>query len=154
MADPIQQYPSLFSKDSLMYKSPIYSWLKAYPYAAPNLLSALLLFLEALVCWLGLHETLLSRRNRRDRGIELWRTVRSIFGRCVHGRSAGYSLVGEKPWDPLEDGEELAIRDPQRAAKVSRPIPVIRSRLPFRRMWTKNVIFVLLTTAIFDFQMG
>ena len=154
MADPIQQYPSLFSKDSLMYKSPFYAWLKAYPYAAPNLLSALLLFLEAAICWFGLHETLQSRRNRRDRGIEFWRKVRLIFARCVRGRSAGYSLVGEKPWDPLEDGEELAVRDPQRSTKISRPTPIIKSRLPFSRMWTKNVVFVLLTIAIFDFQMG
>lgn len=40
--------------------------------------------------------------------------------------------------------EEKAVKPGQRAARV----------LPFRRIWTKNVLCTLLAQAFFDFQMG
>lgn len=34
------------------------------------------------------------------------------------------------------------------------PKPVMQGILPFRRIWTRNVIFTLITGAFFDFQLG
>lgn len=154
LADPIQQYPGIFSEDSWISKSALYSWLTNYPYAAPNILSAFLLFLEAALVWLGLHETLASRKGCRDRGTELTAMVRSLWRRIPFTRNAGYSLVDsqEKSWDPIQEGE-LGNAEPTQIIRAPAR-PVVRQRLPFHRMWTKNVIMVLLTTAIFDFQMG
>jgi len=47
MADPANSYPTLFGN---------VAWLRKYPYAAPNLLSAVFLGCSALAAFFGLRE--------------------------------------------------------------------------------------------------
>jgi MFS family permease len=47
LADPAGNYPSVFGK---------FSWLKKYPYALPNLVSAAFLFAAGLAVFFGLAE--------------------------------------------------------------------------------------------------
>lgn len=57
----------------------------------------------------------------------------------------GSLLLNPQP-DSVVDSYELE----EKAAKPSRATRV----LPFRRIWTKNVLCTLLAQAFFDFQMG
>lgn len=51
LADPAGTYPSVFGH---------INWLKKYPYAPPNILSAVFLLTAALLLFFGLNEVLLS----------------------------------------------------------------------------------------------
>ena len=131
-------------------------WLHTFPYAAPNILSAVLLLLEAGIVWIGLQETLESRRYVRDRGRELGESLSYWFWR-LRLRS-GYSRVGHhhRPDDhEMEASPPLTPAHPAINNAKDMPMrPGPRKTLPMRRLWTKNVLMVLLATAIFDFQMG
>lgn len=69
---------------------------------------------------------------------------RSIFG----GKSTeGYSKVQSWVDEPLM----METFNDKTGAVVIRPAI---SRLPFRRLWTRNVVFTLITGAFYDFQLG
>lgn len=51
LADPAGSYPSLFGR---------VAWMKKYPYAPPNLLSAFFLFTAALGVFFGLAEVIFA----------------------------------------------------------------------------------------------
>lgn len=53
----------------------------------------------------------------------------------------------------LSDQTSGAAESYELGAKSGKQNMVIE-RLPFRRIWTKNVIYTLLAQAFFDFQMG
>src|SRR2546421_4298688 len=57
LADPVTAYPALFGDRSFFGGQHGVPWLIKYPYAAANLLSALLLFMDAAWVFLGLRET-------------------------------------------------------------------------------------------------
>ena len=74
LADPVRQYPGLFKNSAFLAK---------YPYALPNLVTALLLFLSAFFGFLFMKETLDSKTDEEDLGIRFRRfsarIARSIF---------------------------------------------------------------------------
>lgn len=132
-------------------------WLHTYPYAAPNVLSAVLLLVHAAIVWLFLRETLESRRYVRDRGVELAKnlrycisTVRLKLGYMKVSQDLNFSPKDETGTSPPGTPAHGVIM----SAKDIYMRPSAQQTLPFRRMWTKNVVLVLLATAIFDFQMG
>ncbi len=56
LSDPVHSYPGVFGEDSLLGgKSGVY-WLKHWPYALPNLMSAVFLFISAMGVVFGLEE--------------------------------------------------------------------------------------------------
>lgn len=130
-----------------------------YPYAPPNLLSAVLLFIEAAVVWIGLRETLESRKYLRDRGMEVADTFRYWF-RKIRFRLFGYAPIGAESTPDsaatyaMEETANTAITPMPPSTRNQDTRPLTKQRLPISRIWTPNVLFVLLTTAIFDFQMG
>lgn len=56
LADPVGSYPTLFGNGSIFGGKNGVWWMKRWPYALPNLLSALFLFTAALGVILGLEE--------------------------------------------------------------------------------------------------
>lgn len=56
LADPISSYPSVFGKDSIFGGRGGVSWMKTYPYALPNLVSAVFLAFSAMALMVGLEE--------------------------------------------------------------------------------------------------
>ena len=56
LADPVGSYPHIFGDDSVLGGRNGVWWMKHWPYALPNLLSALFLFGSAASVVLGLDE--------------------------------------------------------------------------------------------------
>jgi hypothetical protein len=158
LADPVARYPGHLGPNSPLKDSKGVRHLIAYPYAPPNLLSAILLFLEAAIVWLGLRETLESRKYLRDRGLEVAGTIRYWFHR-LRFLLCGYSSLSQEDGSGLDTGEyspvgEMSMISSGNSSPAKPPPSRAKGKLPFRRIWTSNVLFVLLTIALFDFQMG
>ena len=156
LANPVRNYPGLFGPRSTFGGKDGVQWLTKYPYAAPNLLSAYVLFADALLVWLFLRETLEIRKHTRDLGIEVADQLRYYMNRMIF-QNFGYAPVGQNDGpDSMDDadlhtnGTPMIPMTPKERIKPERPAPTP----PFYRALTKNVLLVLSTVAIFDFQMG
>ena len=166
LAEPVRAYPLLFGPGSPFGGNDGVAWMLKYPYAAPNLLSALLLFADAALIFLGLKETQAGLKHKRDRGLELAITFRYWLSRFIF-RNYGYSQLGQDDTGPgmasTEDHPMTAMNghantdNHKSPTKPSHnPTTVSATSIPASRMicTTPNVLLVLLTVAIFDFQMG
>ena len=164
LADPVTAYPTLLGPNSFFGGQHGVPWLIKYPYAAANLLSALLLFMDAALIFLGLRETQQGLKYNRDRGLELAETIK-YWARRVMFRRFGYmslKQVDENGPGTAEDQDmteslamsQLQPRPPPLRRKSSSE--AISTNRPSTRavFTTPNVLLVLLTVAIFDFQMG
>ena len=135
LSDPFKTYPYLFGEDSTFGGDDGITWLKTFPYAAPNLLCASLLFLDAFLIWLFLRETLASRQYTRDRGLEFADQIRYRLSRAFTGR-LGYSQVQQQqsfvdgPDMPPDDDEVETstplrpLHSPQRQSSLSSSSPL------------------------------
>lgn len=56
LSDPVRSYPNVFGKNSLFGGERGILWLEHWPYALPNLMSAVYLFVSAMGVVLGLEE--------------------------------------------------------------------------------------------------
>ena len=56
LADPVANYPRLFGDNSFFGGTGGVSWMKRWPYALPNLLSAIFLFSGFVGVFVGLEE--------------------------------------------------------------------------------------------------
>ena len=56
LANPVESYPAIFSDGSVLGGKHGVSWMKHWPYALPNLISAAFLFCAALAVLFGLEE--------------------------------------------------------------------------------------------------
>ena len=158
LANPIRNYPGLFGSHSTFGGKEGVQWLIKYPYAAPNLLSAFVLFIDALMVWLFLRETLEIRKYTRDRGIEVADQLRYYINRLIF-QKFGYAPVGQTDGPDSMDDEELHVNGtpmtPMTPKEHDKALPPPSTPTPpFYRALTKNVLLVLSTVAIFDFQMG
>lgn len=146
LVDPVASYPSIFEgSDGYTSRS-----LKAFPYATPSVLCAILLILEAGLVVAFLEETLPSRNevcslyalfSDMCRGV-----VAILRGRQVH-----------VPGAQMESHHQLSPLPKRAHSKKLETIPRrprSAQRLEFRRIWTSNVLWTLLSVAIFDFHMG
>jgi hypothetical protein len=111
-----------------------------WPYALPNLVNAGFLLLSAMAVIFGLEETLDMGSERIDYGLRLSRWM----GRTVlrRGRKGGeYDAIVERV-DGANDIED------------ARQIPKPRRKLPFRRIWTRNVLFTFLSHGLLAMHVG
>ncbi|ROW10043.1 hypothetical protein VPNG_06516 [Cytospora leucostoma] len=156
LADPAASYPNIYGKIDFFQR---------YPYAAPNLLSAFFLFTASLAAWLCLEETLDSRADMRDMGIELGKKIGSVISACFSCRrrpSIKYEPLAVRDDDDATTSLELSdSRDPSTSSFDSRPLittpkrrPRYTHRLPFRRMFTRNVSLTLLAHSFLNFHVG
>lgn len=56
LANPVESYPNVFGDGSVLGGKHGVGWMKRWPYALPNLMSAILLFSAALCLLFGLEE--------------------------------------------------------------------------------------------------
>lgn len=150
LSDPARTYPSIFGD---------VEFFKRFPYAAPNLLSAFFLLSAMTSIWLFLEETLDSRLEKRDWGIELRRKILAYFSRKTP--EATYAPLSTR--DTSTDTELSPLdstpgsRPPSTIGNRTRAGPHRRrytQRLAFRRIFTRNVIFTLLSSFIMAFHVG
>lgn len=136
LADPAGTYPGLFGSTQ---------WMLGFPYALPNVVNAAFLTISAIALALGLEETLESLRNKPDYGIRLARWVGRTLLRF--NPTQEYAPVSEQEGSVEEDVESNAV--PKKSKE-----PTTRSKLPFRRIWTSNVLFTLLSHGLLACHVG
>jgi hypothetical protein len=146
--NPVTSLPGLFGANSIFGGADGSKWMSTYPYALPNLLCAVLLFVEAIIVVLYLNETLKGFKGIDFRGLSL----KSIYQSALEWRrSKGYRRLSIAAFD-----EDEALDKPRGSSDEKRrgSIGNLSSRLPFTQIWTSNVIWTLLSVAVFDFHMG
>ncbi|KAH6990221.1 major facilitator superfamily domain-containing protein [Ilyonectria destructans] len=144
LADPTTTLPNYFSEDAVFG----FQWIRDYPFALPSILNAVFLGFSTLITFLFLEETSKDRRNKYDPGLHLgYRLRRSVAGLMGPKFMGGYAQV------PLWEQGETATEKAAAAAAAAKSAKKI-GRLPFSRIWTRNVIFTLINSAFYDFQLG
>ncbi|KAK5011570.1 hypothetical protein LTR28_013253, partial [Elasticomyces elasticus] len=157
LVDPLESYPRLFGPNSTFGGKDGVHWLGHNPYALANLLSTALLFLEAAVVALYLRETLHSGREMAVSRFDPIQLCKSVYSRVVTSRNAGYAIVDAGQSNSLLAGrDETSIELPRLKTEVmmEQDAPRVPQILPFGKIWTSNVLWTLLSIAIFDFHMG
>lgn len=136
LSDPAGSYPSLFAGIAFFEK---------FPYATPNIVSFFFLVGAAAAVWLGLEETLDSIReaDRPDLGIRLGRKLATLF----RGRRHDYSSL------PTSDDDTVELASDSPTAKKP-PTKRFTHRLPFRRIFTRNVALTLFAQFLMTFHIG
>ncbi|KAH6617252.1 major facilitator superfamily domain-containing protein, partial [Chaetomium tenue] len=145
LSDPAGSYPDLFGH---------IDFFRRFPYATPNLVAALFLLCGLVAVWLWLEETLDSRVNNRDRGLELGQKLRKWL---FSGRSgAAYTrLASQEVVLDLDDSGVTGMAHSQQALQApTRPRRRYTQRLAFRRIFTPNVIWTLIANFLMTFQLG
>lgn len=155
LVDPVVNLPTLFGPDSTFGGTEGVVWMAKFPYAAANLISTLLLFAEAVLVYYGLEETLKGSQPMDISKLDPIGFVRSIYVQLIQAKNQGYRRLQQTQREGLLSGQERASLEMDRLTSSGekehqRPV----QRLAFRRIWTSNVLWTLLSIAIFDFHMG
>ncbi|KAL3475901.1 ASST-domain-containing protein [Aspergillus californicus] len=153
LSDPVRSYPRLFGSNSSFGGENGVQWLSNYPYALPMLANAIFLTFCAGCVALGLEETLDACKGKPGLGTFSLRLVARAIRAAVPSSSPLYSRL---PFADYEESGPLLGRPGETyelEEKATRHGRLARI-LPFRRIWTKNVLCTLLAQAFFDFQMG
>ncbi|EKD19699.1 MFS transporter [Drepanopeziza brunnea f. sp. 'multigermtubi' MB_m1] len=140
LVDPATNLPEMFGPGAFLG----FSWVQKYPYALPSVLNALFLSITTCIVFFGLEETLKARRGRFDLGLHLKFRL-SSFLRSKSSIS-GYSRL--QTWDGPEPEMQMFEAAKPRLKRI------FTQTLPFRRIWTRNVIFTLVAGAFYDFHLG
>lgn len=158
LQDPVHTYPGVFGPGSRLGGEHGVAWMSRFPYALPNLLSAVFLVLSAALVLLGLEETHEDRRERPDAALRAGRWIGRAFCRPFRKRPSTdeYFKVGnDDDDDEANDDLELQPRNPSishprksslQGNNPSLEIPVrrVRPKLPTRRIFTSNVLYTFL----------
>ncbi|ROV94563.1 hypothetical protein VMCG_08148 [Cytospora schulzeri] len=169
LADPAGSYPGVFGG---------VGFFREFPYALPNLVSAFFLFSASVAAWLCLEETLDARADKADWGIELGKKIGSILSACFsrNRRSTGYAPLAarEEAVTSIEmthsrntstsTTSSSSNMDPRLSTTITSTTPTTSTtnrrrarytqRLPFRRMFTRNVSLTLLSHSFLAFHVG
>ncbi|RYP26667.1 hypothetical protein DL767_007950 [Monosporascus sp. MG133] len=147
LADPATHLPGIFGPGAIFG----FDWVQEYPYALPSLINAFFLATAGWTVFFALEETSPSRRGKFDIGLHLAGRFKNFLLR--RQETEGYSkLQMNESWDSTESSlESVEEKSPVVVSQVMR-----RSsrKLPFHRLFTKNVIFTLVTEAFYDFHLG
>ncbi|MCJ1400310.1 hypothetical protein MMC11_003515 [Xylographa trunciseda] len=160
-ADPVGSYPSLFGDNSFFGGKDGVWWMKHWPYALPNLISAVFLFGAAAAVFFGLEETLESLQDKPDLGLRIAHFIAAIFRRLFNRRNPQYTAVNDQDLDtPGAESYDLESRTPTTPIAPATPLTPLsaarrsRQKLPFRRIFTRNVLFMLLSHFLLAFHIG
>ncbi|KAI9879498.1 MAG: hypothetical protein M1830_008374 [Pleopsidium flavum] len=164
LADPVGSYPGLFGENSIFGGKQGVWWMKHWPYALPNLLSAFFLFTAATGVIFGLEETLESRKDKPDLGLHIGRQLASLLRRLFRSHSHKYTAVSADDTldfssDDLQRSTEMYVLEQVVRTKSTHhatqlPPPKPKRKLSIHRIWTRNVLFTLLTHGILAFHVG
>ncbi|KAI6092014.1 MFS general substrate transporter [Hypoxylon rubiginosum] len=149
LSDPAGSYPDTFGNVDFLLK---------FPYATPNLVSAVFLCVAMIMCWLFLEETHDALQERRDFGIILGRSLIGLFKRRstsiaytpLHSRDTSISTDVEMSPVTPRDSSEGAPTTSKKATSRRR----YTTRLPFRRIFTANVTFTFIGQFFLAFHVG
>ncbi|KAK4191166.1 major facilitator superfamily domain-containing protein [Podospora australis] len=146
LSDPAGSYPNLFGH---------IKFFQQFPYATPNIVSAFFLLCAVFVVWLFLEETLDSRLDHHDKGLELGRKLITWFNK---GKSrVSYRRLATEE-DPATDGENSRSTGeafiPGNKLMPTQGRRKYTQRLAFRRIFTPNVVCTLAASSLLAFHVG
>jgi MFS family permease len=154
LIDPYSNMSSLFGQHSLFVGENGVLWIREYPFALANLLSTVLLFMEALLVHYGLRETLTTKRNMTRKAINPVRVLRS----CYKALSERFKTSDRVSLASAQQNEALlanvVVEDDLEGQSSDTNLDSRAKALSFGQIWTPNLILTLLSFAIFDFHMG
>jgi len=133
-------------------------WMQRWPYALPNLMSALFLLWSGLSVILFLEETSESFKVKSDSGLRIGRWVHRHIFRQNRADQAGYTAVPADEWAAtatleLPTTPTSANFEPYGAASHdANKSP--RQKLPFRRIWTRNLVITLFAHGLLAMHVG
>ncbi|KAK7415914.1 hypothetical protein QQZ08_012209 [Neonectria magnoliae] len=135
LSDPAGSYPGVFGKVGFLLK---------FPYATPNIVSAVFLACSALTVWLGLEETHdVLRDGKPDLGSRLGlRLLAFLRAKFSRSGAAGYTSIPSSDVE-LVEGESS-----------KRPVRRYTQKLPFRRIFTRNVTVTLAASFLMGVHLG
>ncbi|KAF4785131.1 major facilitator superfamily transporter [Colletotrichum scovillei] len=152
LSDPAGSYPSLFGDVAFFRK---------YPYATPNLLSAIFLSCAALSVWLCLEETHDALREEGpDLGSRVGSSIASLVRRIVSRRRRGLNSNADAAYTPLHSSSasttdvDVELSPESAPPPKQKPRPRYRHRLPFRRIFTRNVLMTFSAHFFLAFHVG
>jgi len=156
LSDPVHSYPKFLGSGSSFGGENGVEWMLKYPYAAPSLLCSILLVLEAIVVHFFLRETLDVTKYGSDQPNPI-EVAKRLYYRFFPKAGGAYTRIDGSASHGLlsgvdADGIDMTPIGGNGIEKHHAPKPP--RRLPFHRIWTPNVLFTLLSIAIFDFHMG
>ena len=154
LAEPIANFPHLFGKGSTFGGDTGVRWMETYPYAMANGISSILLIIESVVVHFFLQETLKGKKPLELSKFNPITFVRNLYSQVNSAKNRGYRMIREQREGLLSSRERTSIELDRMNNQGERIEEKPIQRLPFRRIWTSNVLWVLLTVAIFDFHMG
>jgi hypothetical protein len=127
-----------------------------WPYALPNLLSAIFLLFSALAVILFLEETSELRKDKTDPGLRIGRWVRRYIFRQDMASEAGYSAVAgdEEAASSFELQPTPTNAHMDAPVRSDKPSKVIKQVLPFRRIWTRNLVTMLCAHGLLAMHVG
>lgn len=125
LVHPVSSHPQTFGAHTS-------NLLEAFPYALPSLLCTALLFAEAGLVTIFLEETLVTKRHDRS-------FIDQMADMCNGVITVLSSRTGLNKHHPSEKHGKIGYQS---------------ARLPFSKIWTPNVLWTLLSVAIFDLHMG
>jgi len=152
LQDPAHTYPAVFGAGSRLGGEDGVWWMLHFPYALPNLLSAVFLLLSACLVVLGLEETHLDRRYRPDVGLSIGRWIGRCISRPFRKRPSTkeYLKVSDSDSDDVELQPHFQhISEPHNTSldKPSHPRRA-RPKLPVARIFTPNVFYTFAAHAL------
>lgn len=148
LADPINGFPGLFGPDSVFGGQDGVWWMRHWPYALPNLVSAVFIFLSWAGVLLFLEETHEARRYEPDWGRALGKSIAKRFRRFPRPR---YRRLDDnvRPDDP--EADESVPASPTVTRHRHPHLPT--NKKPFwSQLLTKNVVLTLLTHSLLAFH--
>ncbi|KAL4887971.1 hypothetical protein BDV59DRAFT_196861 [Aspergillus ambiguus] len=150
LADPIKNYPHLFGPGSVFGGEDGVGWMQRWPFALPNLLSAIFIFASLMAVFLGLEETHEVARYRHDWGRKLGRVLAKNLSRRRVPRYYR-PLISDADDESLYIDSSVGSRSlPPSPARVrARPH---HKRPSFRQVWTTNVLLTLLAHFLLAFH--
>ena len=153
LSEPFENMPHLFGPGGTFGGPDGVLWMRSYPYALANLLSTILLFAEAALVHYGLQETLKGKRPFDLSTLNPILLARNAYSSFKSAQSQGYRKLQDMSREGLlsQNPQDLEL---DRIASQSEKAPHAPQRLPFSRIWTSNVLWTLVSIAIFDFHMG
>jgi MFS family permease len=167
LADPAGTYPNVFGPNSFFGGKTGVRWMMYWPYLTPNLASAVIVFMALMLIFFGLEETLDGVKDKPDPGRAIgkrllrvacfWRTGRShdTYSR-LNTTDEPHSANAEQHDSLLSNADSPDTHDVEDNPKPEqpKPKPKPKKKLPFRRIWTPNVLFTLLAHFTTAFHVG
>ncbi|KAK8234845.1 MFS transporter [Phyllosticta capitalensis] len=151
LAAPIATYPWLFGPGSWLGGEDGVGWMRRWPYALPNLVSAVFLFSAACAIYFGMEETLYSLRDKPDYGLRIGRWIRNRLcfrhSKKDHDPLPTESSATARPGVQRQPSYGTASSD-----QAAKPKP--RQKLPFHRIFTRNVLLTFLAHATLAWHVG